>query len=176
MEEVWDDINLSSLRSVDDTQKTSLRGAIFQDFLARPFDKDHPNFGSPPPPPPPATLLTLNSSPDQLNFCGNSDSRRQSSGLQPPPNSRASYENPVPSNGLSSQGLLGASGNKRLAVSDNNSRERRDKRMMKNRESATRSRARKQVKVLNKILTSSFFSCFLSQICALCRLILMSWS
>ncbi|XP_022880468.1 bZIP transcription factor 27-like isoform X3 [Olea europaea var. sylvestris] len=115
MEEVWDDINLSSLRSVDDTQKTSLRGANFQDFLARPFDKDHPNFGSPPPPP--ATLLTLNSSPDQLNFFGNSDSRRQSSG---------------------------ASGNKRLAVSDNNSRERRDKRMMKNRESATRSRARKQ--------------------------------
>ncbi|KAL2457640.1 basic region/leucine zipper motif 27 [Forsythia ovata] len=134
MEEVWKDINLSSLRSTEDTHKTSFRGAIFQDFLARPYDKHPPtstvssSFGSPPPPPP-AIVLNLNSSPDQLNFFGNSNSLQQSSGLT----------------SLSSQGFLGASQvNKRFPDSDNNSRERRHKRMMKNRESAARSRARKQ--------------------------------
>ncbi|CAI9763529.1 unnamed protein product [Fraxinus pennsylvanica] len=143
MEEVWDDINLSSLRSEEDTNRTSFRGAIFQDFLARPLDKDPPTaavssrFGSPPPPP--ATLLTLNSSPDQLNFFGNLDSRQLNSSLQPQPNSQTCSENAV-----SSHGLLGANGNKRFSESDNNSRDRRYKRMMKNRESAVRSRARKQ--------------------------------
>ncbi|KAL3527245.1 hypothetical protein ACH5RR_011901 [Cinchona calisaya] len=151
MEEVWKDINLSSLQdqpsSRDDPTNTmtTFSGMIFQDFLARPFDKDPQattlvpttRYGSPSPAPAPthpATMLTLNSGPETFHLFGenNSNPLRESSLLQPP--------HPV---SLSCNG----NGKKRFPESENNnnsSSDRRHKRMIKNRESAARSRARKQ--------------------------------
>ncbi|GMH06576.1 hypothetical protein Nepgr_008416 [Nepenthes gracilis] len=94
MEEVWKDINLSSLRhnhrqttplataaataaststTITTTTPTNFRGMIFQDFLTRPFLEDPPTTSSGtasnplygcPTPPPPATVLSLNSTPE----------------------------------------------------------------------------------------------------------------
>ncbi|XP_070023526.1 protein FD [Nicotiana sylvestris] len=138
MEEVWKDINLSSLQEHTTTysrdhdhhhQTANFNGMILQDFLARPFATD-------PPPPqaaspvPATTMLNLNSVPE-LHFFG------QNSMLHPPtPISQVPFE------GLASSA---ANGRKRIPEIENNSvGDRRNKRMIKNRESAARSRARKQ--------------------------------
>ncbi|CAA2975940.1 FD isoform X2 [Olea europaea subsp. europaea] len=143
MEEVWDDINLASLND----KPPDFRGMILQDFLARPCsNKDSvaaaivtSGFASPappppPPPPPPTTMLTLNSIPERFHFLGNSDPLNQTSHSQPQTVSSsccvtvASYH-----------------GKKRLTEPDSDfAGDRRHKRMIKNRESAARSRARKQ--------------------------------
>ncbi|XP_015065310.1 protein FD-like [Solanum pennellii] len=128
MEEVWKDINLSCSR---DAQNTS--GMVLQDLLARPFANDPSTaavttaYGSPVPPPP-VTMLTLNSVPE-FHFFSNLNPIRQT---QQKHISNGALASPDP-------------GRKRHSESDsNNSRDLKNKRMIKNRESAARSRARKQ--------------------------------
>nr|GMD58198.1 protein FD [Ipomoea batatas] len=108
-------------------------GTRREDFLARPFAKDQP--------PPsaaaahtPDTMLNLNSVVPDLHF------------LQPP--GRAGSVSGFEALASASAGLNIANGlaarNCRFVNSDDNSGDRRHKRMIKNRESAARSRARKQ--------------------------------
>nr|GMC94881.1 protein FD-like [Ipomoea batatas]GMC96910.1 protein FD-like [Ipomoea batatas] len=141
MEDVWKDINLSSLYDHRFNHDPNLQGMGLHDFLGRPFAKDTPPRPAPspatPPPPQATTRLNLNSVPE-FHFCGTV----QNSGLQPPRgpvSPKASFEglasSPAGSNG---------SGRKRAHNSGNSSGDHRHKRMIKNRESAARSRARKQ--------------------------------
>ncbi|KAJ6736871.1 CAMP-RESPONSE ELEMENT BINDING PROTEIN-RELATED [Salix viminalis] len=169
MEEVWKDISLASLHDHTPTdQELSMTSRlhsishrhhhntspnfILQDFLARPFNKDPPTrmvsiirdstpFGSPLPPP--ATVLSLNSGPG-FDFLDNSDHpQRPSSQLQSSPISNiSSFTSPF--EGLDSSPGLPSFCKKRSQESDGSSGDRRHKRMIKNRESAARSRARKQ--------------------------------
>ncbi|XP_035833450.1 bZIP transcription factor 27 isoform X1 [Helianthus annuus] len=140
MEEVWKDINLSTTNH-HATAGKGYRGFILQDFLAKPFSSNDtttsvslspPGYGSPSPPPPPPPqqqqqpmLFNLNSGPDQLNFL---------------------TDDQVLASANSSSGLLGNNigGMRILPATDRTGGDRRHKRMIKNRESAARSRARKQ--------------------------------
>ncbi|KAH0717161.1 hypothetical protein KY285_013192 [Solanum tuberosum] len=130
MEEVWKDINLSCSR---DPQNTTAGGIILQDLLARPFANNPSTaaaYGSPVPPlpPPPVTMLTLNSGPEFHFF----------STLNP---IRQTQQKNISNEGLASP----APRRKRHPESNNNnSGDQKSKRMIKNRESAARSRARKQ--------------------------------
>uniref|UniRef100_A0A5B7C0S4 Putative FD protein n=1 Tax=Davidia involucrata TaxID=16924 RepID=A0A5B7C0S4_DAVIN len=164
MEEVWKDINLASLHDQPfrqdshntTTTTTNFRSMTFQDFLARPFNKEPPpplpprlSAGNDSPAPPLATALSLNSRPDQFHFLGNSDPLSPNLNLQAqPPFSYVCSLNVDPFNALAAaaSSSLPASGKKRFPPeSDNNSGgDRLHKRMIKNRESAARSRARKQ--------------------------------
>ncbi|CAI9282408.1 unnamed protein product [Lactuca saligna] len=152
MEEVWKDINLSTTNHPADATK-GYRGFILQDFLAKPFSNNDtpttlpsPGYGSPSPPPPPpppvsqpSMLLNLNSGPDQLNFLVDGPTRTVCP-LDVP------FDHVMGSSN-SSSGLLGQSigGMRMLPETDRiGGGERRHKRMIKNRESAARSRARKQ--------------------------------
>lgn len=162
---MWKDINLSSLHDHPSREDhhhhhshTNLGGIILQDFLAgRPSSKDPPPsssaggggdanlFGSPPPPP--ATVLSLNSG-TQFHFLDNSDplirpNLNSHLHKHPLPNVMSAFGSPF--DALASPVCLPSSGKKRLSESDNNTGgDRRHKRMIKNRESAARSRARKQ--------------------------------
>ncbi|KAG8632296.1 bZIP transcription factor 27-like isoform X1 [Manihot esculenta] len=146
MEDVWKDINLTCLQECPISNPNHHRpvGMILQDFLVRPFNKD-----SPTPPssagratdfpnslaPRTATILTLNSgpSPDIL----------ESDSVRTRPNNPQLHTH-------ASIGALGSSSafpsicKKRVQENDDNTSDRRHKRMIKNRESAARSRARKQ--------------------------------
>ncbi|MCD9638474.1 hypothetical protein HAX54_022473 [Datura stramonium] len=141
MEEVWKDINLSSLQdhstthSRDHHQAGNFGGTILQDFLARPFANEH----SPPAaaaaaayPVPATTMLNLNSVPE-LHFFDNC--LRQNSILHPP----TSIHPVVPFEALAP---VNASGKKRAVpeTENNSAGDRRNQRMIKNRESAARSR------------------------------------
>ncbi|TMW84191.1 hypothetical protein EJD97_025647 [Solanum chilense] len=136
MEEVWKDINLSSLQ--DHTTNYSSRdhhhlhdhnhqaanfgGMILQDFLARPFaNESSPAAAAAASPVSVTTMLNLNSVPE-LHF----------------------FDNPLRKNSILHQ--PNASGRKRVVpeTEDNSTGDRRNQRMIKNRESAARSRARKQ--------------------------------
>ncbi|KAJ8550134.1 hypothetical protein K7X08_033841 [Anisodus acutangulus] len=139
MEEVWKDINLSCSRDHIDpqnasTSNTNFGGMILQDFLARPFANDHHPTATPVPAPPHAvTMLALNSTGrDQLYFLSNLNPLRQSSISQ--------------QNTISHRPLGSPAGRKRYPdqSDNNNSGDQKNKRMIKNRESAARSRARKQ--------------------------------
>ncbi|PIN17237.1 hypothetical protein CDL12_10116 [Handroanthus impetiginosus] len=134
MEEVWKDITLASDLP---HHHSSSRGIILQDF----FSKDpSPAAGAAssaafsPAPAPAPVVLTLSSAADQFG----------SMFLQPrhQPISHVSSLN-LPFDGLIENGGGGA-GRKRLQEFDRSSGDRRHKRMIKNRESAARSRARKQ--------------------------------
>lgn len=131
MEEVWKDISLSCSRdhmdpqNITTTSSTCFGGLILQDLLARPFANDP----SPPPtacgspvPSLPATMLTLNSA-HEIHFFSSLNPLRQTE--------QKDRSSPT-------------AGRKRHPESDNNSGDQRNKRMIKNRESAARSRARKQ--------------------------------
>ncbi|XP_050241700.1 protein FD [Quercus robur] len=163
MEEVWKDIDLASLQDQDTIRQphpsSNFRGVILQDFLARPFSKDPPASmvssstntretalyaaaeGSLLPPP--ATVLSLNSG-CEFHFLDNSDPvLRPSSHLQSHPSSNvSSFSSQFEA--LASSSGLPSSAKKRVPESENCSGDRRHKRMIKNRESAARSRARKQ--------------------------------
>ncbi|GKC53642.1 bZIP transcription factor 27-like protein [Tanacetum coccineum] len=141
MEEVWKDINLPTSNHHAAVTK-GYCGFILQDFLAKPFSSTqdtntHTNVSSPPPPPPPQQrqpqmLLNLNSGPDQLSFLGHEDPTRNVCPLEGPFDQVLASSN-------SSGGL------RMLPATDRTGGDRRHKRMIKNRESAARSRARKQV-------------------------------
>ncbi|KAL6959904.1 hypothetical protein U1Q18_040054 [Sarracenia purpurea var. burkii] len=161
MEEVWNDVSLSSLRdrpsSLHPTTTSggaTLRGLTFLDFLSRPLAKTPPPptvpavaFASPPSPP--LVALTLNSGPDDhfdlltSNPVGVNPPPMKNSLRRAPPISTASSLN-APFDALASPSSLPELGKKRIPESDLNSGDRRSKRMIKNRESAARSRARKQ--------------------------------
>ena len=178
MEEVWKDIDLASLQDQDTIHQphpsSNFRGVILQDFLARPFSKDPPASmvssstntketalyaaaeGSLLPPP--ATVLSLNSG-CEFHFLDDSDPvLRPSSHLQSHPSSNvSSFSSPFEA--LASSCGLPSSAKKRVPESENCSGDRRHKRMIKNRESAARSRARKQ-ECLSLFLFFFFFFFF----------------
>ncbi|TKY70304.1 FD protein [Spatholobus suberectus] len=157
MEEVWKDINLATLNdktSRPTSAHPNLGGVMFQDFLARPFSLDPPNSilssasaesaslycPAASPAPPLVTALSLNSRPD-LHFDALAPKPSQ-------PHHHASsnvscFTDPSPLHSLASVNCLGT---KRFAepAPDCSQGDRRNKRMIKNRESAARSRARKQ--------------------------------
>ncbi|XP_062101899.1 protein FD [Humulus lupulus] len=177
MEEVWKDLNLTSLSETTNTitvpplsnhpsTAANYRNMIYQDFLARPFCTDRPPttmvtapapapvpspesplFGSPLPQP--VTALSLNSGPEFPFLDGSLTDplRPNSHPLQPgnPISNVSSFASPFESLDSSSS-LLNSFGKKRCQADDNGSAsgDRRHKRMIKNRESAARSRARKQ--------------------------------
>ncbi|XP_047318554.1 protein FD [Impatiens glandulifera] len=148
MEEVWKDINLSSLqddsshpqiipsRSSRDHSHNNTNPFTFQDFLGRPFPADpsapvNTAVTSSPPP----TILSLNSVPDQFHLLGNINGFDQHQTTN-----NLSYDT------LPCSTSLPLMGKKRFPEPppESNPGDRRHKRMIKNRESAARSRARKQ--------------------------------
>lgn len=154
MEDVWKDISLASLcehnspaaaNSATTNDRAALRGFIFQDFLAASSTKLAPASGLAAAPSP-TTLLSLSSS-------GSDQHQHQ---IQSTPTSAPVKSNPQRLHGTStsSSSLISLSANnlsvaldcKKRAVeeSGDNSRRVRHRRMIKNRESASRSRARKQ--------------------------------
>ncbi|KAJ4913968.1 Protein FD [Raphanus sativus] len=168
MEEVWEDINLASIHHLNrhsqhpqhnhqprfrshDRQNQN-HESMFQDFLNRPLNRE-PNmpislngntttvtalFSSSPLAAPPATVLSLNSGAG-FEFLDNQDPLVL-------PNSnlhRHNHLTDVPSFNTSFEDLT-CFGKKRGQESNEGSGNRKHKRMIKNRESAARSRARKQ--------------------------------
>ncbi|KAE8707145.1 Protein FD [Hibiscus syriacus] len=149
MEEVWNDINLASLHDHSSREAFSVNSnphIALQDFLARPLTNDPPTnransmlYGCPRPPP--ATVLSLNSDPG-FDFLDNVDPLKSTSRLQTSPISTVHTFN-CPFEALAHSSSLASFG-KRVQEADNSNSDRRHKRMIKNRESAARSRARKQ--------------------------------
>ncbi|XP_019710978.1 bZIP transcription factor 27 [Elaeis guineensis] len=136
MEEVWMDISLSTLHQDLEAKPTStttpFRGIVLQDFLGG-------DFNDPPPVSPPLNDLPL------PRFTGLS---LNSGHLMVHPNSTNSNTNGT---GASSAGPFAYCSKKRAleqqpeaSFGHGNGADRRKKRMIKNRESAARSRARKQ--------------------------------
>nr|QCD63877.1 FD-like protein 2-II [Platanus x hispanica] len=168
MEEVWKDIGLASLNehpsareellfpSNKDTTTTIFPGMILQDLLGRPFTKEPPTtssvvsitpttdaaaadvdlFGCSPSQPPQPIALNLNSVPD-FHYIDHTHS------LSTDPQQVSSL-NSTPFDAFTSSSGLSSLCKKRVSDSDENSGDRRHMRMIKNRESAARSRARKQ--------------------------------
>ncbi|KAG6776608.1 hypothetical protein NC652_014929 [Populus alba x Populus x berolinensis] len=170
MEEVWDDINLASLHdhsntnTSSNTNRHSFNGMVFQDFLARPSNKDtstraaskEPSSGGGnsflknPLGPPPATMLSLNSGSDRFHYLESSNtvSVRPNPQMHSHANGGAisfdsSLDSPFDALGSSSV-LLSICKKRPQENGDVSGGDRRHKRMIKNRESAARSRARKQ--------------------------------
>lgn len=165
MEEVWKDITLaaSDLHHLH----PSSRGMVLQDFFSQdPPPTSVPSPASPPPQPP--TMLTLNSRPDRfgpLLF----QPHHQMQPMSHVSSTAAAFDAVVPDD----------NGKKRFPEIDRSSGDRRHKRMIKNRESAARSRARKQESISSLSTCDSWFSLFSSSkksFSPLCRLIQMSWS
>ncbi|KAJ0254323.1 bZIP transcription factor 27 [Hirschfeldia incana] len=128
MEEVWKEINLASLHqrrqlNVDHEPMLSNQdpnNSIFKDFLNKPLNQE-------PPPPPPSSSSTLHRS------------------LLPPPETALSLNPHSINTHFDESARSGCFGKKRGDQDSEESRgDRRHKRMIKNRESAARSRARKQ--------------------------------
>ncbi|WVZ23119.1 hypothetical protein V8G54_001663 [Vigna mungo] len=113
MEDVWDGINLTSLSGHNTNTTPTSKGAIFQDFLARPFDSFTVDTS-------PVTALTLSTRSDY-----------------PPPQKDLQLVHTA----SKTEPFAHPFSNKRAPPL---SRDMRDARLMKNRESAARSRARKQ--------------------------------
>ncbi|XP_073280554.1 bZIP transcription factor 27-like [Primulina huaijiensis] len=139
MEEIWKDITLSSLQNYNPgSGNNPSRGMILQDF----FSKDPPHSAvdasSPPPPP---TMLSLSSGQERFNA---------PLGLHPQDHRAGGRHvlNHVFPLSLPFEGLVPDQnpgyGKKRFPDLERGSGDRRHKRMIKNRESAARSRARKQ--------------------------------
>ncbi|KAH7519891.1 hypothetical protein FEM48_Zijuj08G0085500 [Ziziphus jujuba var. spinosa] len=157
------------------SSSSDFRNMILQDFLARPFANNNNNNKPPPPPPtttvdvstattnettlytalpPPATALSLNSGPDHFHFLDNSGhpalATSDSCNLHANSNNSnvSSFSCPFEALAASSPSF----GKKRFPELESGSGDRRHKRMIKNRESAARSRARKQECICPKLL------------------------
>ncbi|KAK6938987.1 Basic-leucine zipper domain [Dillenia turbinata] len=166
MEEVWKDITLSSLADqptptndlhnpTATNHHTGLRGLILQDFFSRSLNKGPHNFISPsaamdgvPASPAPATMLSLTPGPDFHFLDTGSDFATPSPQLQSRGSTGAASFMSSLSNNFdalpSPPAFASINSKKRGSENDDNSSDRRHKRMIKNRESAARSRARKQ--------------------------------
>lgn len=131
MEEVWNDITLSSLHN----PRATFRPTNLQDFLARPFSLA----AVPSPPPITATALSSNSINPDDHF-GKTHQPIINNNNNAPPNVLSSFNVPFVDVLASPPG----DERKRLPETFRNSSNPRHKRMIKNRESAARSRARKQ--------------------------------
>ncbi|KAJ7944128.1 ABSCISIC ACID-INSENSITIVE 5-like protein 2 [Quillaja saponaria] len=170
MEEVWKDINLASLNE-HNTHTTitssNFRNMILQDFLAQPSTRNPQTsitnvsvtespvlYGSASTvPPPPTTILSLNYGPPEFHLHNNPDPispRINPSSVQlqchshhHPASKFTSFES-SPFEGLGSASDVASLRKKRFSETDTNSGDRINKRVIKNRESAARSRARKQ--------------------------------
>ncbi|XVE94520.1 hypothetical protein REPUB_Repub02eG0015800 [Reevesia pubescens] len=171
MEEVWKDISLASLndrstgRVISSTTNNNhtFPSMILQDFLARPINKEPPRrrsgvfnetslveetslSGSLAPTP--GTILSLNSGPDfQYIECGDPVIRPNPAAVNGrtcvgTPSFGSSHKSTFHDFGYST--VFPSFYGKRAQEKNENSGDRRHKRMMKNRESAARSRARKQ--------------------------------
>ncbi|XP_011003068.1 PREDICTED: protein FD-like isoform X2 [Populus euphratica] len=170
MEEVWDDINLASLHDHSNTNTSSnnnrhsFNGMVFQDFLARPSNKDPSTRAASKEPssgggnsflknslgPPPATMLSLNSGSDHFHYLESSDTVS----VRPNPQMHSHDNGGTISFDSSLDSSFDALGSSSVFLSickkrpqengDVSGGDRRHKRMIKNRESAARSRARKQ--------------------------------
>ncbi|KAK1261439.1 Protein FD [Acorus gramineus] len=148
MDEVWKDINLSNLHDHHQQQPTMdfRLPTTLQDFLSRPFHTPSsapPNMGppppQPPPPPPPHAMLSLKS--NMNNFLYMDPLQTTNTGPSAAiANSDVSFEG----GDVGSSGGLFSFYKRRLPEQDAISSDRRHKRMIKNRESAARSRSRKQ--------------------------------
>ncbi|XP_031385390.1 protein FD [Punica granatum] len=169
MEELWKDINPSPLQHPhthhpgqhNHPSAAGREGMIFQDFLGPPpptamlgHPASHYGLGSslsssPGVNPAPVTVLRLNSGPE-FHFLDSSSPLRSSSGSSHFQNGLANVSsgsfNCCPFDGLAnSPPVLPCFGSKKRGTdSDSGSGDRLHKRMIKNRESAARSRARKQ--------------------------------
>ncbi|KAL8472488.1 hypothetical protein ACS0TY_029003 [Phlomoides rotata] len=130
IDEVWEDIALAA----DLHHHPSSRGVILQDFLSKdpPLTTASASGFSPSPPPPP-TMLTLSSRPDSFNALLMQPHHR----IQPISPASTAFDAVAPEDAA-------GGGKKRFAEFDRSSGDHRFKRMIKNRESAARSRARKQ--------------------------------
>ncbi|KAJ1701872.1 hypothetical protein LUZ63_001651 [Rhynchospora breviuscula] len=137
---------------------SSFKGMILQDFLAGPLNRplsisppiDHPTLPPIPTPNLPPTSLSLNSGLD-FGYLGNSPSSNSSSGdsrVTGRATETSSFISPALNDmitGPSSPGnILSFCSKKRVPEGSMVGGDRRQKRMIKNRESAARSRARKQ--------------------------------
>ncbi|KAF9621442.1 hypothetical protein IFM89_021481 [Coptis chinensis] len=175
MEEVWEDIGLSSVdhhptrealgrvppkpHSCDNHYNpNTFRGNNLQEFLARPFSSrdslgssnsthEFRHFGSSPTPTPP-TALCLNSVPEfhyldnTSNTLGPLHSQLDNQSNDVASSFGTSFNSPFDVLGPCS--AFSPFGKKRDSESEDNVGDRRSKRMIKNRESAARSRSRKQ--------------------------------
>ncbi|KAL6216283.1 hypothetical protein ACLB2K_009506 [Fragaria x ananassa] len=168
MEDVWKDISLASLcdhsspgaagSSATRNDPAGVRGFIFQDFMAAASTKLAPSsLATDLGPPPPANLLSLSSSGSDhfQQYQVHNSSATTSTNSAPPNLAKPNPDSTTrPSSSLisfSNKSALEALGSssycKKRAVEEENgenSRHVRHKRMIKNRESASRSRARKQ--------------------------------
>ncbi|KAF5462155.1 hypothetical protein F2P56_018185 [Juglans regia] len=155
----------STVTNTTTTHKPAFCGMILQDFLARPLGKDRPTrfasssgtgdghssalettlLGSPAPPP--ATILSLKSGSDFAYL------QSSCTPIGPNPRLQRHVSFTTPSFVSSFNSVFDVSGSslvlpscckRRAQENDDNPGDRRNKRMIKNRESAARSRARKQ--------------------------------
>ncbi|XP_050230536.1 protein FD [Mercurialis annua] len=145
MEEVWKDIASSTDHHQDLSRlHNPPSNFILQDFFSRPSRivsaaTTHGTDTIITAPPPPATVLSLNPSAPSFDFLDNSDP------LIIRPTSHFHVSNAAnPFENLDTSTGLPSFVKKRVQESDGSSCDRRHKRMIKNRESAARSRARKQ--------------------------------
>ncbi|KAL0016935.1 hypothetical protein SO802_004004 [Lithocarpus litseifolius] len=160
--------NNKSLSYSTTTTTTSYRGMILQDFLTQPLNKDPPTRAPSSLPndpssaqktiflaslaPHPATILSLNSGSDfsYLETCTvpiRSNPQFQSHASTTVTATTPSFVSSLmssPFDVLASSSVFPSYCNKRAQVNDDSPSDRRHKRMIKNRESAARSRARKQ--------------------------------
>ncbi|KAG5050821.1 hypothetical protein JHK87_003019 [Glycine soja] len=130
MEDVWEGININ-LTSLNDHNTNTSKGAKFQDFLSRPFT----NFSTiaSADPSPPVTALTL--------------STRSEFHFDPLTHKDLQLGQPHHKNGSKVEPFGKPSGIKRILQSG----DMRKARLMKNRESAARSRARKQENIASLV-------------------------
>ncbi|XP_019423398.1 PREDICTED: protein FD-like [Lupinus angustifolius] len=155
MEEVWKDINLASLNEQNTrssmSKSSTFGGVIFQDFLSiDPSTNTCSNTRSlySPTPPTPVTALSLSCSRPEFHFDSSLRSSKESHLLHtqnPNTNPKLPCFPTTTTTATTTTTTTTPFESKRFSeLPDFNPGERRNKRMIKNRESAARSRARKQ--------------------------------